>query len=245
MHRFRAVAHREGFFYITGQDYHHLTKVLRLQTGEKVYGFDNSGLQWLGVIEKLEKDGALCRVVLEEYPEVEAKTKVYLVMGLAKGDKIDWVIQKATELGMAGFIPLRTHRAVKQLEGKKAEDRVSRWQRIAGEAVKQSRRVVEPKIEQITDWHNLEFVLPQGTQWLLPYEHETRYSFRHTLAGFNPEYPIAVLIGPEGGFSAEEISQAQEKLGARSVSLGSRILRTETAAIAALTMVLTHFGDLG
>ncbi|NLL52481.1 MAG: 16S rRNA (uracil(1498)-N(3))-methyltransferase [Peptococcaceae bacterium] len=245
MHRFRAIAHNQGCFLITGDELHHLTKVLRLQRGDKVYGFDNSGRQWLGIIEKLEKDSALCRIIEEEYPEVEAKSKVYLVMGLAKGDKMEWVIQKATELGMAGFIPLRTRRSVMQLEGKKAEDRVKRWQKIAGEAAKQSRRVIEPKIEQVAEWKDLEVMLPPETQWLIAYENEKKLSFSNTLASFNPEYPIAVLIGPEGGFSGEEVREAQEKLGARSISLGSRILRTETAALAVLTMVLTYFGDLG
>jgi 16S rRNA (uracil1498-N3)-methyltransferase len=237
MHRFRAIAHNQVCFLITGDELHHLTKVLRLQRGDKVYGFDNSGRQWLGIIEKLEKDSALCRIIEEEYPEVEAKSKVYLVMGLAKGDKMEWVIQKATELGMAGFIPLRTRRSVMQLEGKKAEDRVKRWQKIAGEAAKQSRRVIEPKIEQVAEWKDLEVMLPPETQWLIAYENEKKLSFSNTLASFNPEYPIAVLIGPEGGFSGEEVREAQEKLGARSISLGSRILRTNPLAAGASTLL--------
>jgi 16S rRNA (uracil1498-N3)-methyltransferase len=174
MHRFKISSKNDDTFAISGAEFHHLINVLRLQTGDKVYGFDNSGGQWLGAIQTLNKTYAVCRIEKEEHPGVEAKAKVFLVMGLAKGDKMEWVVQKATELGMAGFVPLRTKRAVLQLEGKKAEERVSRWQRIAGEAAKQSRRVVEPRIEKISDWKDLKNMLPEGTQWLLPYEDEKK-----------------------------------------------------------------------
>lgn len=245
MYRFKIHQKIDNSFVIAGQELHHLVKVLRLQPGNNVVGFDNSGGQWLGVIENIDSKSALCRIIGEEFPEVEARTKVYLVMGLAKGEKIEWVIQKGTELGMAGFIPLRTQRSVLQLEGKKAEERVSRWQKIAGEAVKQSRRVIEPQVGQVSDWKDLNEVLPAGTQWLIPYEDEKTHSLTHTLQGFEPKYPIAILIGPEGGFTPEEVSRARELLDARSVSLGPRILRTETAALAALIMVLSYSGDLG
>ncbi len=245
MHRFRISSKTASSFSIEGEELHHLAKVLRLEPGDKVVGFDNTGRQYAGVIEAIDKEFACCRIAEEEVPEVEAKIKVYLVMGLAKGEKIEWVIQKGTELGMAGFVPLRTQRAVLQLEGKKAEERVCRWQRIAAEAVKQSRRVVEPKVEQVTDWKGLKSVFPPETQWLIPYEYERTRSMTHTLAHFNAEYPIAILIGPEGGFTPEEVSKVRDILKAFPVSLGPRILRTETAALTALVMVLSFFGELG
>ena len=245
MYRFRITTRDDKSFLVTGEELHHLIHVLRLEPGDKVVGFDNSGRQLLGVIESLQKDSAHCKIIEEESPEVEARTKVYLVMGLAKGEKMEWVIQKGTELGMAGFIPLRTKRSIVQLEGKKAQERVVRWQRIASEAVKQSRRVIEPKIMNVSDWKDLIDILPQGTQWLILYEDEKTKSLRDTLAGFVPDYPLAILIGPEGGFSAEEIKWACASLKAASVSLGPRILRTETAALAALTIVLANYGDLG
>lgn len=245
MHRFRIVNKTPGSFCIEGEELHHLVNVLRLTQGDKVIGFDNSGRQYQGVVEALEKDFACCRIVAEEVPIVEAKSKVYLVMGLAKGEKIEWVIQKGTELGMAGFVPLRTQRSVLQLEGKKAEERVARWHKIAVEAVKQSRRVVEPQVAGVADWKDLQRVLPPGTQWLIPYEDEKTCSLRHTLQDINPKYPIALLIGPEGGFTPEEVSKAHQLLQATSVSLGPRILRTETAALTALTIILTYYGDLG
>lgn len=245
MHRFRITRKTPASFWIEGEELHHLVNVLRLAQGDKVIGFDNSGRQYSGVVETLEKDFACCRIVAEEVPEVEAQTRVYLVMGLAKGEKIEWVIQKGTELGMAGFVPLRAHRSVLQLEGRKAEERVARWQKIAAEAVKQSRRVVEPPVAGVADWKDLRQALPPGTQWLIPYEDEKTCSLRHTLQDINPEYPIALLIGPEGGFTPDEVLKARQLLQASSVSLGPRILRTETAAIAALTIVLAYYGDLG
>lgn len=245
MYRFKIDIIKDESFLITKDELHHLVHVLRLGPGDKVVGFDNSGSQYLGVIEFIQQDSASCKIIVEESPEVEARTKAYLVMGLAKGEKMEWVIQKGTELGMAGFIPLRTKRSIVQLEGKKALDRVVRWQKIASEAVKQSRRVIEPKIMNVSDWKDLINILPQGTQWLIPYEDEKTESLRDTLAGFVPDYPLAILIGPEGGFSPNEVEWACARLKAKSVSLGPRILRTETAALAALTIVLANYGDLG
>lgn len=244
MHRFKIEAVTDNMFLVTKEELHHLTHVLRLGPGDKVTGFDNSGGQWVGMIESLTKDSAVCRVIEKHNPGVEANTKIYLVMGLSKGEKMEWVVQKGTELGMAGFIPLRARRSVVQLEGKKARERVVRWQRIASEAVKQSHRVVEPLILNILDWKDLKHSLPEDTRWIIPYEEETS-SLNEVLAGFAPEHPIAILIGPEGGFTADEVEQARTALEALSVSLGPRILRTETAALAALTIVLARFGDLG
>lgn len=245
MYRFKIGIMKEESFLITEDELHHLVHVLRLGPGDKVLGFDNSGSQYLGVIEFIQQDSASCKIIVEESPEVETRTKVYLVMGLAKGEKMEWVIQKGTELGMAGFVPLRTKRSIVQLEGKKAQERVVRWQKIASEAVKQSRRVIEPKVMNVSDWNDLNNMLPQQTQWLIPYEDEKTESLRDTLASFIPEYPLAILIGPEGGFSPNEVEWACARLKAKSVSLGPRILRTETAALAALTIVLANYGDLG
>ena len=245
MYRFRVSTIEDLYFRITGEELHHLTKVLRLGLGDKVIGFDNSGGQVIGIIERLDKESADCKIIQKDNPEVEAKTKVYLVMGLSKGEKMEWVIQKGTELGMAGFIPLRTKRSVLQLEGKKAQERVVRWQRIASEAVKQSRRVIEPRISDICGWDDLEGLLPEETQWLIPYEDEKTTSLCNIVTHLNQAYPFAILIGPEGGFSAEEVESARIKLKANSVSLGPRILRTETAALVALTLVLANNGDLG
>ncbi|MDQ7092284.1 16S rRNA (uracil(1498)-N(3))-methyltransferase [Desulfosporosinus sp. PR] len=244
MNRFKITELGKNAFWLRGTERDHLVRVLRLTPGDKVLGYDNSGMEYTGVILKIEDKSVTCRIISSDHPDVEAHTSVFLVAGLSKGEKMEWVIQKGTELGMQGLLPLRTQRSVMQLEGSKALDRVARWQKIASEASKQSHRVREPQIGEVCDWRDLPEKLPAGTQWLIPYEEERTQRLASALNDFDPEYPIAILIGPEGGFEAAEVVRAREELGARSVSLGPRILRAETAALAALTLVLGYFGDI-
>ena len=245
MKRFKITELGNDVFWLRASERDHLVRVLRLKPGELVVGFDNTGLEYTSVILKIEDNSVTCRIISTDHPDVEAHTSIYLVAGLSKGEKMEWVIQKGTELGMEGLIPLRTKRSVMHLEGSKAQDRVVRWQKIASEAAKQSHRVQEPKISEVCDWRDLAEQLPPDTQWLIPYEEELTQRLAFVLERMDPKRPIAILIGPEGGFDQTEVALAQEKLGAKSVSLGPRILRTETAALATLTMVLAHFGDLG
>ncbi len=246
MNRFKITELGNDVFWLRDSEREHLVRVLRLKPGDMVVGFDNkTGMEYTSVIQKIEDSSVTCRILSADQPDVEAHTSVYLVAGLSKGEKMEWVIQKGTELGMEGLTPLRTKRSVMQLEGSKAQDRVVRWQKIASEAAKQSHRVQEPVISKVCDWRDLAEQLPPDTQWLIPYEEELTQRLASVLKSLDPKRPIAILIGPEGGFDPTEVAFAQEKLGAQSVSLGPRILRTETAAVATLTMVLAHFGDLG
>ena len=245
MHRFKIAKLGEKLFWLLDGEKEHLVRVLRLGRGDRVIGFDNSGAEWLGKIENIEDESVACRILAKHYPEVEARSLVYLVSGLTKNDKLDWIIQKGTELGMAGLVPLRTKRSVVHLEGSKALERVERWQKIAAEAGKQSRRVRVPMIQNISDWAELPDKLPAFTQWLIPYEEEKTQPLSRLLPELDFDKPLAILIGPEGGFEQAEVAHARENLGAASVTLGPRILRAETAALAALTMVLAAGGDLG
>ncbi|SPF32631.1 Ribosomal RNA small subunit methyltransferase E [Candidatus Desulfosporosinus infrequens] len=245
MNRFKITELGKDVFWLRDTERDHLVKVLRLTPGDLIVGFDNTGLEYTSVILKIEDKSVTCRILSTDHPDVEAHTSVYIVAGLSKGEKMEWVIQKGTELGMEGLVPLRTKRSVMQLEGSKAQERVVRWQKIASEASKQSHRVREPQISRICNWQDLAVQLPEGTQWLIPYEEEKTQRLVSVLDSLDPQRPIAILIGPEGGFDEAEVSLAQEKLGAKSVSLGPRILRTETAALATLAIVLAHYGDLG
>ncbi|WP_425806763.1 16S rRNA (uracil(1498)-N(3))-methyltransferase [Desulfitobacterium sp. Sab5] len=245
MHRFKITELGENVFWLRETERDHLVRVLRLAPGDDIIGFDNTGAEYYATIIKIEDKSVTCRILEESHPEVEAETNVYLIAGLSKGEKMEWVIQKGTELGMSGLIPLRAKRSVMQLEGRKAIERAERWQKIAGEAAKQSHRVQEPQVFAVSDWAEVQRALPQETQWLIPYEEEKTRRMRTVLASLDSSLPIALIIGPEGGFDYSEISWAQEHLGAKSVSLGSRILRAETAAIAALTITLAYYGDLG
>ena len=245
MYRFKITELGKDVFWLRDSERDHLAKVLRLSPGDIIVGFDNTGMEYTGVIVKVEDKSVTCRVLSTDHPDVEAHTTVYIVAGLSKGEKMEWVIQKGTELGMEGLIPLRTKRSIMHLEGSKAQERVARWQKIAAEASKQSHRVREPQIAKVCDWQDLAVQLPEDTQWLIPYEEEKTQGLTSVLESMDAKRPIALLIGPEGGFAETEVAFAQEKLGAKSVSLGPRILRTETASLAALTIVLAHFGDLG
>ena len=245
MNRFKITELGNDVFWLRDSEREHLVRVLRLSPGDLIVGYDNSGREYTSVIHKIEDKSVTCRILSTDQPDVEAHTEVYLVSGLSKGEKMEWVIQKGTELGMVGLIPLRAKRSIVHIEGSKARDRVARWQKIASEASKQSHRVQEPTIFEVSDWKDLKEKLPEDTQWIIPYEEEKTQRLTSVLKTLDPLRPIALLIGPEGGFDPVEVTLAQEQLGAHSVSLGLRILRTETAALATLTMVLAHYGDLG
>lgn len=245
MHRFKIRERGRQLFWLQGEEREHLVRVLRLGPGDQVIGFDNSGGEWLGEVERIYPESVSVRILRENYPEVEAKSRVYLVTGLAKGDKLEWVVQKGTELGMAGLVPLRAKRSVMRLEGEKARERVKRWEKIAAEAAKQSRRVRDPVIYPVSDWAELKGVLPEETQWLIPYEAEQAQHLTQVMTELDRNLPLALLIGPEGGFEPEEVTRASDLLKAQAVTLGPRILRAETAALTALTIALAQWGDLG
>ncbi|AFQ45830.1 16S rRNA (uracil(1498)-N(3))-methyltransferase [Desulfosporosinus meridiei] len=245
MNRFKVTELGRDVFWLRDAEREHLVRVLRLSPGDLVVGYDNTGREYTGVIVNIEDKSVTCRILSTDQPDVEAHTSVYIVAGLSKGEKMEWVIQKGTELGMSGLIPLRAKRSIVHIEGKKAQDRVARWQKIASEASKQSHRVQEPEVFEVCDWKELKEQLPEDTQWIIPYEEEKTQRLASVLKTMSSEHPIAIIIGPEGGFEESEVAWVQENLSAQSVSLGPRILRTETAAMAAITLVLGHFGDLG
>lgn len=245
MHRFKITELGQRAFWLRDQEREHLVRVLRLNVGEKIIGYDNSGAEYLAEVREIGDQSVTCAILRCEYPAVEARTQAYLVAGLSKGEKMEWVIQKGTELGMAGLVPLRANRAVMRLEGEKARERVERWQKICAAATKQSRRVHEPRIYPVSGWQELSGLLPASAQWVIPYEEETAQGLISALAEMDPARPVVLLIGPEGGFDCAEVEWAKEHLTARPVTLGARILRAETAALAALTLTLSHWGDLG
>ncbi|MDD2233712.1 MAG: RsmE family RNA methyltransferase [Desulfitobacteriaceae bacterium] len=244
MYRFKIGELGEQVFWLKDGEREHLVKVLRLVKGDKVLGFDNSGAEWLGEIAKITAKSVACRILSQHYPAVEAHSLIYLVVGLTKSEKMAWIIQKGTELGMSGLVPLRARRSVMRLAGSKALERVERWQKIASEAGKQSRRVRVPLIQNVSDWQELPDKLPAFTQWIIPYEAEKVQPLSKLLPTLDFKNPIAIIIGPEGGFAQAEMAFARENLGAASVTLGPRILRVETAALVALTLVLAAGGDL-
>ncbi|MDR1320872.1 MAG: 16S rRNA (uracil(1498)-N(3))-methyltransferase [Gracilibacteraceae bacterium] len=242
--RFRLAGKGDEMFWLEGDEFRHLTTVLRLGPGARIVGFDEERA-YLGIITNL-RDGQACCRIESALPETgEPAARVFLVMGLTKGDKIEWVIQKGTELGMAGFVPLAAERSVARPDERRQAAGDERRRKIAAAAVKQCGRVRQPEIFPLSGWEALPALLPPDTACFLAWEEEKERSFKAALAGVDWRRPLAVLIGPEGGFTRAEAERAAKELGAAPVSLGTRVLRAETAALAALTLALAASGDLG
>jgi len=232
---------------IVGEEFKHLAGVLRLRPGDRVGLFDGAGREYLGVIESLEKDRAAVALQEELAADKESPLNLFLVQGIPKGDKMELIIQKATELGVKGIVPLETGRTVVRLEGKKREERRERWQKVAVEAAKQCGRTVVPQVQLPQGLAEFLRSLPGDRVLLIPWE-EGGQPLKSLLNG--PEFltqlniPIYILIGPEGGWEREEVALAEE-YGAKAVTLGPRILRTETAGLAAISAIMYQWGDLG
>ena len=225
---------------ISGEDVHHIVKVLRMKTGDELLLCDGRGAEYSAKITRVNKSDVTAEVKARSKREIRYPL-ITLGQGLPKSDKMDWIVQKATELGVANIIPLITERTIVKL--KDEAKRVARWQKIAREAAMQSNRPDISSIEPVVSYADfLRTLNPEPrTLLLLPWEEGTepiKNIFRR-ISGINR---IVVLIGPEGGFSAHEAETAHAK-GFHLVSLGPNILRTETAAIASLSMIGYEFFD--
>lgn len=235
---------QDNLVHITGEDVKHITRVLRLELGDRVTVCAGEGQDYLVKLTDFTKDQVTGEVLAVEPSQGEPRAKVILVQGLPKGDKLEYIIQKCTELGVAEIWPVVTQRTVVQLDDKKATQRQQRWQRVAIEAGKQAGRGVIPTIRQLQKWADLWSQIPEDALVILPWESEQGNSMKKLLDDADPTRAIYIIIGPEGGFDQKEVQEALQQ-GAHVVSLGSRILRTETAGMATLAMILYQFGDLG
>jgi 16S rRNA (uracil1498-N3)-methyltransferase len=245
MHRFQISSEdvQGERLYIRGSEAHHLARVLRLSIGDEIAAFDNSGIEYGAKVQEITSGEVQCEIISCKSNPTEAPLAVYLLQGLPKGDKMETIIQKTTELGVKSIYPVRTSRAIVQLEGKKAVDRVARWQKIAVEAAKQCGRSVVPLVGEIQNLKDALRALPKECVVLAAYEGEKTRGLAEELENLQGN-TLALFIGPEGGFDPQEINFLEQN-GVKSVSLGPRILRTETAGLAALTMALYQCGDLG
>ncbi|MDI3280362.1 MAG: 16S rRNA (uracil(1498)-N(3))-methyltransferase [Bacillota bacterium] len=229
---------------LTGADAHHIHRVLRLRPGEEIE-VSCQGRTYVVRLTRTSPAAVQGRVVAQVKERREPRARVILAQALLKGEKMEWVIQKGTELGVKGFIALEARRAVVQLAPEKAAQRRERWQRIAREAAQQCGRPLVPfvagplPLQQVIESADYAPCLK-----LLAWEGEEEVPLHRALAGGGPEAGVVVFIGPEGGFTVEEVNAAR-RAGAQPVSLGPRILRAETAALAAVTAVLYSCGELG
>jgi 16S rRNA (uracil1498-N3)-methyltransferase len=227
---------------LTGDRRHYLLHVLRLGEGATLEVFDGTGRAFDARVTRV--DAQEVRLSLGSARSAPPRRAVSVLQGLPKGDKLEWVLQKGTELGAAAFYPVATARSVVKLEPRRAEERTTRWSRIVEEAARQCRRNDVPQVHTPRALLEAARALAPGTTLLVLDEEETAVPLGEAFRACAPGAPVALVIGPEGGLAREEVA-ALAALGARGVSLGARILRTETAALAALAVMAHLDGELG
>ncbi len=224
---------------ITGQDVNHIKNVLRMKQGEELaVSNGQDGREYRCGILRMEEDRILCELRFIKEDNVELPCRIYLFQGLPKGDKMELIIQKAVELGVYSVIPLAAKRCVVKLDEKKAASRILRWQGISESAAKQSRRAIVPEVTKVSDFSSAVKWASRMAVKLIPYElAEDMTRTRQILGRLEPGQDVAVFIGPEGGFTEEEVRLASEN-GIEPVTLGKRILRTETAGLTVLSWIM-------
>ncbi len=239
MHQFFVEDENIGSEYITitGTDVNHIGNVLRMKTGEKIRVSNGQGRDFFGTIDSISPEQVTVKITEEEAAGTELLNKIYLFQALPKGERMEYVIQKAVELGVYEIIPVSMKYCVVKLDDKKAKKKQERWQAIAESAAKQAKRSLIPKIKSVMNYKEAVAYAKQCEVCLVPYENERgMQATREALDGIQTGKSISVIIGPEGGFSKEEIDYVREDM--QVISLGKRILRTDTAAIAVMSMLM-------
>lgn len=222
---------------ITGEDVKHISKVLRMNVGDEITCCDGQGNDYKVRIGSLGSEIG-CEIIEKQKCDTESNIHVILIQGIPKASKMDYIIQKTTELGISEIYPCELSRCVSKIDGDK---KIQRWQKISEEAAKQSGRGIVPKIHNPINITKAVEILKSCDVAFVPYECAEENYLKPLLTSFDNPKTVAFMIGPEGGFDKSEI----EKLGdIPAISLGKRILRTETAGEAVLSMVMYELGDI-
>lgn len=224
---------------ITGSDVNHIKNVLRMQKGEKIVICDGQGTDYYCSIADFAKDEVIVDILEMNDTQTELNTKIYLFQGLPKKDKMELIIQKAVELGVYEVIPVSMKRCVAKIEDKKKEKKkLDRWQTISTSAAKQSGRGIIPKIQGVMSFQDALKKAKELGHVIVPYEQAKGMTeSKKMLETACRSKSIGIFIGPEGGFDDEEIRKAKE-MGFSTISLGKRILRTETAGLTILSILM-------
>ena len=231
---------------ITGSDVNHIKNVLRMQPGEEIaVSNGEDGKEYRCGIEELYEDEIVCTLRFVKEDGVELPSKIYLFQGLPKADKMELIVQKAVELGIYEIIPVSTKRAVVKLDEKKAKTKIARWQTISEAAAKQSKRRIVPQIRTVMSFKEAVAYAKDMQIKLIPYElADGMEKTREIIGSLKPGEDIAIFIGPEGGFEENEIQTALDN-GIESITLGKRILRTETAGFTILSWIMYQLEGKG
>lgn len=248
MHRFFIEEPYSDAMRITGGDAKHISKVLRMQPGDELQVVSDDGITALAKVVAIDADSVTVECI-EKIAELhEPRVKIVLAQGLAKGEKMDFIVQKAVELGATSIVPVAMEHSVVRLDGAKAAKKVERWQKIAEAAAKQSKRDIIPEVQNLQSMKEL-LATNSCTTKIIAYECEDRMSLKEALQAAEQNLPggisdLLLIIGPEGGISPQELELARQA-GAVPVSLGKRILRAETAGLVAMSAIFYETGDLG
>jgi 16S rRNA (uracil1498-N3)-methyltransferase len=224
---------------IVGSDVNHIGHVLRMKTGEKIRISDQSGRSYFCRILEITEEEVWAQIEDTDEMGTEFSHKVYLFQGLPKSEKMELIIQKAVELGVYEIIPVAMKNCVVKLDAKKAAAKTARWQGIAESAAKQSKRSLIPKVSEPVSYKEAVAYAMKLDQKLVPYENERGMAAtKEAVEAVRPGESIGIFIGPEGGFAPEEIEAVKGEM--KLISLGSRILRTETAGFTTLAILMYH-----
>lgn len=227
------------FIKIYGSDVNHIRNVLRMKCGEKVI-ISSSDVDYYCRIENMDEDCVTCHIDSADADGHELKSKIYLFQGLPKSDKMELIIQKSVELGVYEIIPVATKRAVVKLDDKKEQNKIKRWNAISEAAAKQSKRSIIPEVTGVMTFREAVEYAKTLDVVLMPYENEKGMEeTKRIIEGIVPGQSIGVFIGPEGGFDDTEVQTALD-MGMKVITLGKRILRTETAGLCTLSILMFY-----
>jgi len=242
MHRFFANSSfdEKDTIIITGDDAHHISRVLRLKEDDEITVCDKNGIDYHCSIKSVSKNEVICLILKKEASQAEPPIDITLYQGVPKGDKLETVIQKCVELGAVRIVPVAMKRSVAVIKDK--EKKQIRMQRISYEASKQCGRAVVPSVSQVMSFKEAIAECNLYDLVILPFEAEEDNKLKTVLQNNKTAKKIAVFIGPEGGFDKEEIDAAKN-CGIEIVTLGPRILRTETAPLACISAIMYELGD--
>ena len=228
----------DGLVHITGEDVNHIRNVLRMHRGETVLISCGDEWEYTCEVDSLSEEEVTCRIVDAQLPGKELPSRIFLFQCLPKGDKMETVVQKAVELGAYSVIPVSSRRCIMKLDAKRAAQKTIRWNKIAESAAKQSKRLIIPEVHEIVTFGEALEYAGDLDVLLMPYEMESGMGeTRRILSAIQQGQSVGVLIGPEGGFEEQEAEDARNH-GFSTITLGKRILRTETAGMTILSILM-------
>lgn len=233
-----------GKVVISGGDVNHIRNVLRMKKGEKIRVSTPAGVSYFCHIDTVGEDEVTAVIDAQDAIGTELPCRIVLFQGLPKGDKMELIIQKSVELGVAEIVPVAMKNCVMKLDEKRAQNKGKRWQAIAESAAKQSKRTFVPEVLPPVSFQKALEMAQELDIMLLPYENARgMQATREVIRSIRPGMTVGIMIGPEGGFSPEEIEQAAIAANLHKITLGRRILRTETAGFTALSMLIYELDD--